>query len=106
MTSLRSWKLAARIFHQAKLSCKQYPPLGIAAAVQPERRVGNERRQRNGYSESGHEKCRKNHVVKERLTQRNGVGKPESVPSEFSSYRQYTIPTALRYSENEAVTSP
>ncbi|TGO92127.1 hypothetical protein BPOR_0009g00060 [Botrytis porri] len=48
--NLRTWKLPARIFHQTTPPHKQYPSLGIAAAVQ-HRKVGrNETRRRNGYS--------------------------------------------------------
>ena len=41
-------------------------------------------------------------IARIRLTQRNGVGIPEDVPSEFSSCRHYTIPTAPRYSEKQS----
>ncbi|KAF7956749.1 hypothetical protein EAE96_004076 [Botrytis aclada] len=92
-TNLRTWELPARIFHQTTPPHKQYPSLGIAAVVQRRKAGRNETRRRDGYS------------ARRRLTLRNGVGIPEDVPSEFSSYRQYTIPTAPRYSEKQRTKS-
>ncbi|TGO64889.1 hypothetical protein BCON_0005g00870 [Botryotinia convoluta] len=49
-TNLWTWKLPARIFHQTTPPHKQYPSLGIAAAVQRQKAGRNETRRRDGYS--------------------------------------------------------
>ncbi|TGO24041.1 hypothetical protein BPAE_0114g00360 [Botrytis paeoniae] len=110
-TNLRTRELPARFFHQTTPPHKQYPSLGIAAAVQRRKAGRNETRRRDGYSDrilpiweellSPRFGLMTRIIARRRLTQRNGVGIPEDVSSEFSSYRQYTIPTSLRYSEKQ-----